>query len=64
MIRIQREHHFAVPVEAGFAFITDLANWPEYWPGFVRIEPVSQWSAPGDEPASSFGCSVGRSSFT
>jgi Polyketide cyclase / dehydrase and lipid transport len=49
VIRIEREHRFAVPVEAGFAFITDMANWPRYWPGFVRIEPGSQWSAPGDK---------------
>ncbi|HEX7312208.1 MAG TPA: SRPBCC family protein [Gaiellaceae bacterium] len=49
MIRIEREHRFAVPVEAGFAFITDMANWPLYWPGFVRLEPGSRWSAAGDE---------------
>lgn len=49
MIRIEREHRFAIPLEAGFAFITDLANWPRYWPGFVRIEPGSHWSVPGDE---------------
>ena len=49
MIRIEREHHFATPVEAGFAFITDMSNWPRYWPGFVRIESGSRWSAPGDE---------------
>ena len=49
MIRIEREHYFAVPVEAGFAFITDMANWPRYWPGFVRTESGSRWSAPGDE---------------
>jgi hypothetical protein len=49
VIRIEREHRFAVPVEAGFAFITDMANWPLYWPGFVRLEPGSQWRAVGDE---------------
>ncbi len=49
MIRIEHEHYFATPVEAGFAFITDMANWPRYWPGFVRIEPGSRWSSPGDE---------------
>ena len=49
MIRIEREHRFAIPVEAGFAFITDIANWHAYWPGFVRIEPGSRWRAPGDE---------------
>jgi hypothetical protein len=49
VIRIEREHRFAVPVEAGFAFITDMANWPLYWPGFVRLEPGSRWSGAGDE---------------
>ena len=49
MIRIEHEHYFATPVETGFAFITDIANWPRYWPGFVRIESGSRWSAPGDE---------------
>jgi hypothetical protein len=49
VIRIEDEHRFAVPVEAGFAFITDVANWPLYWPGFVRLEPGSRWSAAGDE---------------
>ena len=48
-IRIEREHDFGTPLEAGFAFITDMANWPRYWLGFVRIEPGSRWSAPGDE---------------
>lgn len=49
MIRIEREHRFEVPVEAGFAYITDTANWPAYWPNFVRLEEASQWSTPGDE---------------
>jgi Polyketide cyclase / dehydrase and lipid transport len=49
VIRIEREHRFATPVEVGFAFITDPANWPAYWPGFVRIEPDSRWKVPGDE---------------
>ena len=49
VIRIEREHRFAIPVEAGFAFITDIANWHAYWPGFVRVEPGSRWRAPGDE---------------
>jgi hypothetical protein len=49
MIRIEHQEHFAVSVETGFAFITDLANWPAYWPGFVGIEAGSRWTAPGDE---------------
>ena len=24
------------------------ANWPEYWPGLVRVEPGSRWREPGD----------------
>ena len=49
MLRVEHEHRFDCSVEAGFAYITDLANWPHYWPGFVRIEPDSRWSTPGDE---------------
>ena len=49
MLRVEREHRFDASVEAGFAYITDQTNWPEYWPGFVRMERGSSWSAPGDE---------------
>jgi hypothetical protein len=49
MIRVEREGRFPVPVEVGFSFITDMANWPRYWPGFLRLESGSQWRAPGDE---------------
>jgi hypothetical protein len=49
MLRIEREHRFDCSVETGFAYITNMTNWPEYWPGFVRIEPGSRWSTPGDE---------------
>jgi len=48
-VRIEREQRFQVPVETGFAFITDPANWPRFWPGFVRLEPASRWAVPGDE---------------
>jgi Polyketide cyclase / dehydrase and lipid transport len=48
-MRVVREHQFDVGVEDAFAFITDLGNWPRYWPGLVRVEPGSRWSAPGDE---------------
>ena len=48
MVRVEDTHRYAVPVDRGFAFITDTANWPEYWPSFVRLEPGSQWGAPGD----------------
>ena len=47
-MRLEAERGFDVPVRDGFDYITDQRNWPEYWPGFVRIEPGSRWSEPGD----------------
>jgi uncharacterized protein YndB with AHSA1/START domain len=47
-MRLEAERRFAVPLRAGFDYITDQRNWPEYWPGFVRLEPGSRWSEPGD----------------
>jgi uncharacterized protein YndB with AHSA1/START domain len=47
-VRIEAAHRYAVPVERAFAFITDIANWPSFWPGYVRLEPGSSWGAPGD----------------
>jgi uncharacterized protein YndB with AHSA1/START domain len=49
MKRITAAHRYAVPVERGFAFITNTENWPKFWPGFVRLERGSRWSATGDE---------------
>jgi hypothetical protein len=48
LVRIEASHYFAVPVERGFAFITDTANWSRFWPGFVRIVDGSRWAASGD----------------
>ena len=47
-IRIEATRRFPVPVERGFAFITDVRNWPTYWPGYVRLQPGSRWRQPGD----------------
>jgi hypothetical protein len=47
-MRLETEHRFGVGVRDGFDYITDQGNWPQYWPGFVRIEPGSGWGAPGD----------------
>jgi uncharacterized protein YndB with AHSA1/START domain len=47
-MRLEAERRFDVSVREGFDYITDPRNWPEYWPGFVRIEPGSRWSEPGD----------------
>jgi uncharacterized protein YndB with AHSA1/START domain len=46
--RVEAAHRFDVPVERAFAFITDTANWPKYWPGYVRLEPGSRWRSSDD----------------
>jgi hypothetical protein len=48
VVRVELSHRYDVPLERGFAFITDTGNWPRFWPGFVRIEPDSRWGAAGD----------------
>ena len=48
MTTLEQTHRFATPLPVGFAYITDIANWPAYWPGLVRVEPGSRWAAPGD----------------
>jgi uncharacterized protein YndB with AHSA1/START domain len=48
MVRVEGTHRYDVPVEQGFAFITNTANWPKFWPGYVGLEPGSSWGARGD----------------
>jgi uncharacterized protein YndB with AHSA1/START domain len=48
MKRVEAAHRFDVPVERGFEFITETANWPRYWPGYVRLEEGSSWGRVGD----------------
>ncbi|MGH2962660.1 MAG: SRPBCC family protein [Solirubrobacterales bacterium] len=47
-VRIEVERRFPISVRDGFDYITAPANWPEYWPRFVRLDPASRWRAPGD----------------
>jgi hypothetical protein len=47
-MRVEAERHFPVELREGFDYITDQANWPDYWPNLVRIEPGSKWGEPGD----------------
>ena len=49
MKRISAARRYDVPVEHGFAFITNPENWSKFWPGYVRLEPGSRWRASGDE---------------
>lgn len=39
---------FAFPLHDGYDYITDVARWPEYWPGLIRVAPGSRWAQPGD----------------
>ena len=50
-MRIEVIHTFHVSVDEAFAYITNMKNWPEYWPGFIRIERAATagWSDPGDK---------------
>ena len=48
MKRVEAAHRYDVPVERGFAFITDTANWSKFWPGYLRLEEGSSWGASGD----------------
>ena len=48
MERVEAARRYDVPVERGFGFITDTANWPKFWPGYVRLEEGSRWGASGD----------------
>jgi hypothetical protein len=48
MERVEAAHRYDVPVDRGFAFITETANWSTYWPGYVRLEEGSRWGTTGD----------------
>ena len=51
MLRIEVTHTFDVSVAEAFAYITDMKNWPEYWPDFIRFDnpAAARWSNPGDK---------------
>jgi uncharacterized protein YndB with AHSA1/START domain len=48
MERVEAARRYDVPVDHGFAFITDPGNWSTFWPGYVRLEEGSLWREPGD----------------
>jgi pimeloyl-ACP methyl ester carboxylesterase len=47
-VRLEVTYGFAIPLRDGFDYIVEPRNWPEYWPGLVRVQPGSRWRAPGD----------------
>jgi uncharacterized protein YndB with AHSA1/START domain len=46
--RVEAARRYEVPVDRGFAFITDPGNWSKFWPGYVRLEEGARWGANGD----------------
>jgi uncharacterized protein YndB with AHSA1/START domain len=48
MTRVEAARRYDLPVERGFAFVTDPANWSKFWPGFIRLDEGSRWAAKGD----------------
>ena len=50
MIRVELAQDFPVSPETAFAYITDMANWQRFFPGFVRITNPTEarWAKPGD----------------
>ena len=50
-IRVEAEQHLPVPLRDGYDYITNPANWPEYWPRLVRVESAPRWREPGDRAA-------------
>ena len=48
-VRIELATRFDVSLHEGFDYITNMDNWPHYWPGLIRIEPNSRWHEPGDQ---------------
>lgn len=51
MVHIEITHTFRVPVSEAFAYITDMRNWPEYFPNFVRLQDPAnaRWAEAGDK---------------
>ena len=49
MVRIKASTIFPVTPETGFDYVTDAANWPDFWPDLVEIpDPGRSWHEPGD----------------
>jgi Polyketide cyclase / dehydrase and lipid transport len=48
MKRVEAARRYDIPVDLGFAFITNPANWSTFWPGYVRLVEGSRWAASGD----------------
>jgi uncharacterized protein YndB with AHSA1/START domain len=52
-VRIELTRDLPVAPREGFDYITDVRNWPEYWPHFIEIPEGEsmRWSGAGDRAA-------------
>ncbi len=48
MERVEASRRYETSAERAFAFVTNTANWPRFWPGYVRLEEGSRWTEVGD----------------
>jgi uncharacterized protein YndB with AHSA1/START domain len=50
MVRVDVTRVLPVPRREGFDYITDVRNWPDYWPSAVELPDPdhTSWSQPGD----------------
>jgi Polyketide cyclase / dehydrase and lipid transport len=48
VIHIEEQRRLPVSLREGYDYITDPANWPEYWPRLVRVGSAIRWREPGD----------------
>jgi uncharacterized protein YndB with AHSA1/START domain len=50
MKRLELTRDLPVGAREGFDYITNVDNWPEYWPRFVEIHgDGARWREPGDQ---------------
>jgi len=50
MVRVEVSGGLPVPPSEAFNYVTDMAQWPSFFPGFVRVlnPETARWSNPGD----------------
>src|SRR4029079_13068508 len=50
MKRLELTRDLPVGAREGFDYITNVENWPAYWPRFVEIRDAetARWAEPGD----------------
>ena len=47
-IRVEAGRRLPVALRDGFDYITDPANWPEYWPRLIAVDPATRWREADD----------------